>query len=74
MPLAGSCSAAICAACHPPNANEGASAKKLLWGVVKDEGAEQQGDEVGHCSFTSLEVEKPVAGKMYAGYGRRRKR
>ena len=70
MPLVGSNSVAISAACHPPGADQGASVKRLMWGVIKKEAAAEPGDEVGHCSFTSLKVEKPVAGKMYAGYRR----
>lgn len=67
LPLVGSCSAAISAACHPPCRDKDASVSKLRWGVVKDQGLDGQNDGVGYCSFTSFEVEKPVKGKMYAG-------
>ena len=70
--IAGSCSVAISAAFHPPDADEAASVKKLLWGLVKDEGVKELTNEVGNCSFTSLEVTKPVTGKMYAGFKRRK--
>ena len=62
MPLAGSCSAAISAACHRPNEDVDAAYKPVMWGAVKSNGA------VGHCCFTSFEVTKPVEGKLYAGH------
>ena len=62
MPLAGSCSAAISAACHLPEEDINANEKPVLWGVV---GMKEGG--VGHCSFTSLEAEAPVEGESYAG-------
>ena len=65
MPLAGSCSAAISAACHAPEAD--ASSKRLMWGVVVDDNANSSSRSVGHCSFTSLEVEAPIVGNRYAG-------
>ena len=65
MPLAGSCSAAISAACHAPEAD--ASSKRLMWGVVANDNTNPSSQSVGHCSFTSLEVEAPVVGNRYAG-------
>ena len=62
IPLAGSCSAAISAACHRPEGDTDAAEKPLMWGAVETEGS------IGHCCFTSFEVEKPVAGKLYAGW------
>ena len=67
MPLAGSCSAAISAACHPPEADADASMKRIMWGVVADDCFQYEGENVGHCSFTSSTVEAPVVGKWYAG-------
>ncbi|KAF2626657.1 hypothetical protein BU25DRAFT_411632 [Macroventuria anomochaeta] len=65
MPLAGSCSLAISAACHPaqyPEAKDGAlSEQKVQWGVVST-GV----DGIGHCAFSSNEVEPLVDGRMYA--------
>jgi len=63
MPLVGSCSAAISAACHPPTADTEAALRAVKWGVVSsaDRGV------VGHCSFSSWEVGVPVEGEMYAG-------
>lgn len=64
IPLVGNCSAAISAACHPLAEDEGVWRKKLMWGVVD----ERDGSEaVGHCSFSGLEVERPVEGRLYAG-------
>ena len=60
MPLAGSCSAAISAACHRPEEDVDAAIKPVMWGVVSSE------DGVGHCCFTSLEVSPPVQGERYA--------
>ena len=67
MPLAGSCSAAISAACHPPEADVDASIKRIMWGVVAEDCFQYEGEGVGHCSFTSSTVEAPVVGKWYAG-------
>ena len=67
MPLAGSCSAAISAACHPPEADVNASLKRVMWGVVAGDSFQYEGECVGHCSFTSSKVEAPVVGKYYAG-------
>ena len=63
MPLVGSCSAAISAACHRPSGDIDAATLPLLWGAVsgQDKGA------VGHCCFTSFEASPPVEGKLYAG-------
>lgn len=66
MPFAGSCSAAISAACHPPEADINASSKRVRWGVVTETDPNDTDNHVGHCSFTSFEVETPVVGRMYA--------
>ena len=64
MPLVGSCSAAISAACHPPREDVDAATLPVLWGAVSN----PQGDgTVGHCCFTSLETSPPVEGEAYAG-------
>jgi hypothetical protein len=60
IPVAGSCSAAISAACHPPHDDTSAALKPVKWGVV-NEGA----GGVGHCSFSSFEAENPVEGLKY---------
>lgn len=61
MPLIGSCSAAISAACHPLSNDSDASLHPIMWGVVENK------DPVGHCCFSSLDVSPPVNGKVYAG-------
>ena len=67
MPLAGSCSAAISAACHPSETDLNASMKRVMWGVVAEDCFQYEGESVGHCSFTSSTVEAPVVGKWYCG-------
>lgn len=67
MPLAGSCSAAISAVCHPPKADVGASLKRVMWGVVAEGNLNDSGESVGHCSFTSFKVKAPIVGSKYAG-------
>lgn len=62
IPFAGSCSAAISAACH---AREDVSeTAPLKWGAIPRE--QELGEIVGHCAFESRDVEKPVPGNMYA--------
>ena len=64
MPLAGSCSLAISAACHPEQHSGSVhgvlSEQKLQWGVVST-----SVDGIGHCAFSSKEVEPLVKGQMY---------
>ncbi|CAG8075633.1 unnamed protein product [Penicillium nalgiovense] len=64
MPVVGSCSLAISAACHPPESDESVAVKPLLWGAV----AHEENGKPGHCCLTSFEVEKPRKGALYAGY------
>ncbi|KAJ9612192.1 hypothetical protein H2200_003789 [Cladophialophora chaetospira] len=64
IPLVGSCSAAIAAACHQPEWDTDASAKAVRWGV-SPEMEDERG--VGHCAFSSGVVEMPLEGKEYAG-------
>ncbi|KAL8645139.1 MAG: hypothetical protein Q9226_007434 [Calogaya cf. arnoldii] len=61
MPMAGSNSAAISAACHAPPEDVDASVLPVMWGVVSME------DNTGHCCFTSLDVTPPIVGECYAG-------
>lgn len=67
IPVAGSCSAAISAACHPPPEDYNASLKPVQWGAL-GQGIFNSGeaDVVGHCSFSSLPVEFPIEGRLYA--------
>ncbi|CAD6588975.1 MAG: hypothetical protein ASARMPRED_003851 [Alectoria sarmentosa] len=62
MPLVGSCSAAISAACHRPREDIDAATLPVLWGAVSG----QEECAVGHCCFTSFEASPPVKGKAYA--------
>ena len=64
IPLVGSCSLAISAACHRPPADKDAAYLPVQWGVV----TQPSGCEPGHCCFTSFEVEPPIVGQLYAGY------
>ena len=61
IPLAGSSSAAISAACHPPEEDVDARLLPVMWGEVKTEDS-----AVGHCCFTSFLVSTPVEGNVYA--------
>ncbi|KAJ5816968.1 hypothetical protein N7447_009201 [Penicillium robsamsonii] len=72
-PLAGSCSAAISAACHAPTHEslDSAIRSKLKWGQTTGLSVgsiDSEGDEPekGHCSFTSLDTVKPTLTKLYA--------
>jgi hypothetical protein len=67
IPLANSNSFAIAAACHRPEEDKDAALKGVMWGEVH-RGSDS---EVGHCSFTSMDVTAPVEGKLYAGLRRR---
>jgi hypothetical protein len=64
MPLAGSSSLAISAACHPEqNSGTGEDAlsrQKLQWGVVST-----GTDGVGHCAFSNKEVGRLLDGRVY---------
>ena len=64
MPQAGSCSAAISAACHPLSNEDKPSLKRLKWGAVRHGTSEE---DPGHCTFSSELVTRPIHGKWYAG-------
>ena len=66
MPPMGNCSAAISAACHPPEDDKNASRLPVQWGVVGHKTVDTTGDKVGHCTFTSFKVKALVKGKLYA--------
>lgn len=66
MPVAGGCSVAIAAACHPNQGEgglagfkEGVECLPLKWGAVYLD------DSVGHCTFSSEGVEMPEDGQVY---------
>ncbi|KAF9061623.1 hypothetical protein BDP27DRAFT_1485813 [Rhodocollybia butyracea] len=63
MPLVGSCSKAIAAACHPPE--DGSDPlKPMKWGVVP-KSPNSSNPATGHISFSSGEVSAPVPGRYY---------
>jgi hypothetical protein len=62
MPLAGSCSLVISAACHPGRDEIDPHLKAVQWGVVN----KASGDGIGHCSFSADPVEELEPGKKYA--------
>jgi hypothetical protein len=63
MPLASTCSAAISAACHRPEADKEAHLLPVKWGVV---GTNDRNME--YCSFTtSRDVVAPSTGSFYLG-------
>lgn len=64
IPLVGSCSAAISAACHRPDWDQNAALCAVRYGVIPGIGGH---GGVGHCSFTSGEVEAPLKDTLYAG-------
>ncbi|KAL8976226.1 MAG: hypothetical protein Q9205_007726 [Flavoplaca limonia] len=82
IPLVGSCSAAISAACHPPQGDDKPSRKAVRWGscgptstldMTGDNLTLSSGEsEIGHCSLTSFNVEPPVEGALYAALRKRK--
>ncbi|KAL4882211.1 hypothetical protein BJY04DRAFT_50215 [Aspergillus karnatakaensis] len=76
MPLAGSCSLAISAACHPPNGEDlkTIALGPVMWGETSrrtesgdEDGEVQPGEsERAHCSFSALEVKTPSSLKWCA--------
>jgi len=65
IPLVGPCSAAISAACHVADFEDGVvvAEGKVQWGVVDVR------NRVGHLAFSASLVGKPVPGVYYAGNG-----
>ncbi|KAL4864495.1 hypothetical protein BDV12DRAFT_176034 [Aspergillus spectabilis] len=78
MPLAGSCSLAISAACHPPKGEDLTTVAlgPVMWGETthaardgQDGGYTQlqdNGQSHPQCSFTAMDVETPSPMKWYA--------
>lgn len=65
MPLAFSCSAAISAACHRPEADKEAHLLPVQWGVVEETTNDRN---TKYCSFTtSRDVIAPSVGSFYLG-------
>ncbi|KAL3476439.1 hypothetical protein BJX99DRAFT_227714 [Aspergillus californicus] len=74
MPLAGSCSLAISAACHPPRGEnvQTVTLGPVGWGETSewpeglpDDASESELNERGHCSFTAKKTTKPSLTKWY---------
>ena len=61
MPLRGTNSAVIAAACHVVRGEEHIERKKLKWGVV----GKYDNDGTGHCAFSSGEPDFPQEGIAY---------
>jgi hypothetical protein len=62
MPIAGSCSLAISAACHPPPEETDPQLKRIKWGVTKA----KEGEDHPHCSLSSGPVTDPKYGEIYS--------
>lgn len=60
MPLAGSCSAAIAAACHTGAKEPEEWKKPVKWGIVN-----YKEEDLCRCSFSSLEVQAPEKGELH---------
>lgn len=61
MPLVGSNSVGIAAACHARE-DSGDMQQPLMWGVI----TESSDEGIGHCSYSSSAVGLPVQGQLYA--------
>ena len=65
MPVVGSCSIAIAAACHPSAGDQWETEKiweaELQWGAT----SEPDREKPGHCSFSAAEVGSPIDGSAY---------
>lgn len=61
IPLAGSCSAALSAACHPTPDEQDVALGPVKWGVVNI----SQG--LGHCALSGRYVSPPVTLRWYGG-------
>jgi hypothetical protein len=61
MPLVGSCSAAISAACHPAADEPEVALVPVKWGVVS------VADGVGHCALSGRYVSPPITWRWYMG-------
>lgn len=63
MPLVGSCSAAISAACHPTSDEPEVALVPVKWGVISISGG------IGHCAFSGRYVSPPITWRPYMGKG-----
>ncbi|MCJ1287655.1 hypothetical protein MMC26_007007 [Xylographa opegraphella] len=64
MPIMGSCSLAISAACHAPPGDENAALKKLMYGAIW-----QSADGTEYAGFSSQDVRPLKAGTRYGCEG-----
>lgn len=71
IPVVGSCSMAISAACHGGDSVAGGdlATSKLQWGVTSSPSSVSSASPVGHCAFSSRDVGGLVEGCLYAGSG-----
>ncbi|KAF7955727.1 hypothetical protein EAE96_004651 [Botrytis aclada] len=72
IPLVGSCSAAISAACHVRPEEGDISLVPVQWGVVRGAGEsvgswKNKDKDFGHCAFSGSAVAPPIPGRWYAG-------
>lgn len=66
MPVASSNSAAVSAACYRPSDDIDASVLPVKWGAITHGDENGAGQEpIGHCCFSSFEVDVPIEGRMY---------
>ena len=67
IPVVGSCSLGIAAACHPGPGGfkTGGEYLPLKWGAVPVSSDYDGSEHVGHCAFSSEEVEVPRDGWVY---------
>jgi hypothetical protein len=61
IPLGGTCSAVVSAACHRPEGDEYGASELVKWGVVPRE----DGRPWERCSITSWSVEAPECRRWY---------
>jgi hypothetical protein len=65
MPIAGSCSLAISAACHPPEDDMHASGERVIWGVVHSAG---RGGGGGVSGGGLTQFSREISGEDGSGY------
>jgi hypothetical protein len=65
MPVAGSNSIAIAAACHPRSGEERAGENSVMWGAFRECVRLEGHISVGHCGFSAEEVDEPQPAVMY---------
>ncbi|KAL4861550.1 hypothetical protein BDV12DRAFT_64372 [Aspergillus spectabilis] len=66
MPVAGSCSLAIAAACHPSGKTDGEKLE-IEYDLLKWGAESYQAGEIGHCTFSNGKVHPPEGGVVCLG-------